>query len=322
MDRRSFLAAAAVAPFALSSRAARAALLGGTPLALVTADLESHVAAVDLSTGRVVRRLPTLTGPRSIESFGGRTAVVAHTEVGALTLISGPSLRVRAVVRGFGEPRYTAADPRGRYAYVTDSLRGEVAVVDMVRAEVVASVALGGPARHLSLSPSGKQLWVVLGSEASEVAVLDVREPRHPRVVATLRPPYLAHDVGFAPDGRAVWVSSGDRGTIAVYDARTRSIGFRLAADAAPQHVTFIAGRAYVASGDDGLLRVHDAATGRLRRTTRLPLGSYNVQEGWGVVLTPSLSQGTLCVARRDGHLRSRVDVARSSHDACFVMSR
>ena len=28
-------------------------------------------------------------------------------------------------------------------------------------------------------------------------------------------------------------------------------------------------------------------------RTTRVPVGSYNVQEGWGVVLTPSLSRGT-----------------------------
>jgi hypothetical protein len=46
MDRRSFLAAAAAAPFALSSPGAWARMAGGTPVALVTADLEAHVVAV------------------------------------------------------------------------------------------------------------------------------------------------------------------------------------------------------------------------------------------------------------------------------------
>jgi hypothetical protein len=35
----------------------------------------------------------------------------------------------------------------------------------------------------------------------------------------------------------------------------------------------------------------------------------------------PSLSQGTLCVADRRGRVLRTIDVARSSHDACFVMS-
>jgi DNA-binding beta-propeller fold protein YncE len=320
MDRRAFLAAAA--SLAVSPSAARAALTGGTPVALVTADLESHVAAVDLSSGRVLRRVPTVPGPQSVESVLGTTAVVAHTREGVLSLLDGPSLRVLAIVRGLVEPRYTAGHPNGRHAFVTDSARGEVVVVDIVRADVVSRVLVGGPARHLSLSPSGRRLWVALGTAARELAVLDVREPRRPRVVARLRPPFLAHDVGFSPDGRSVWVTSGDRDEVAVYDARTGGVRLRLAGDAPPQHVTFLGGRAYVTSGDDGLLRVHAGDTGRLEQTTSVPTGSFNVQEGWGVVLTPSLTGGSLCVARRDGRVVRRVAVARSSHDACFVMSR
>ncbi|MFN2468211.1 MAG: YncE family protein [Gaiellaceae bacterium] len=322
MDRRTFLLAAAAVPYAVASPSARGRIPGGTPLALVTADLEAHIAAVDLSSGLIVRRVPTLPDPRSIESVLGRSALVAHTAAGALSLIDGPSLRVRAVVRGFAAPRYTAADRGGRYAFVTDSGRGDVAVVDLVRAEVLARVDLDGPARHVSLSPSGKQLWVALGSKAQEVAIVDVRRPARPRLVARLRPPFLAHDVGFTPDGRSVWVTSGDRGTIAIYDTRARRIRLRLSADAPPQHVTFIGGRAYVASGDDGSLRLHEVAGGRLLATTRVPIGSYNVQQGWGVVLTPSLTRGTLCVVRRGGRMLHRVEAARSSHDACFVMSR
>ena len=56
----------------------------------------------------------------------GRTAVAAHSEVGAVVLIDATELSVSHVLRGFGEPRYTAAHPDGRHAFVTDAARGEV----------------------------------------------------------------------------------------------------------------------------------------------------------------------------------------------------
>jgi 6-phosphogluconolactonase (cycloisomerase 2 family) len=269
-----------------------------------------------------VGRVRTVRGPRSIENIGARTALIAHTSAGVVSLLDGASLRVRALLRGFAEPRYTAADPLGRFAFVTDSGRGDIAVVDVLRDELVERVELGGPARHISASSSGRHLWVALGSKAQEVAVLAVPERGRPRLVSRLRPPFLAHDVGFAPDGRSVWVTSGDRGLIAVYDTRRRRIRFMVAADAPPQHVTFIGERAYVASGDDGTLNVHDLKDGRLLRATRIPLGSYNVQQGWGMVITPSLERGTLCLLKRSGRLAQQLRVARSSHDACLVMGR
>lgn len=78
MDRRAFLIAAAATPFVPVPPAARASLLGGTPLALVTADLEAHVVAVELASGRIVGRVPTLADPRSIESVGQSTARSSH----------------------------------------------------------------------------------------------------------------------------------------------------------------------------------------------------------------------------------------------------
>jgi DNA-binding beta-propeller fold protein YncE len=265
--------------------------------------------------------VPTLSGPRSIESVLATTAVVGHTSEGAVSLLDGPTLRVRRVLRGFGEPRYVAAHPRGRYAYVTDSGLGELAVLDVVRATVTERVELGGPARHIAIDRAGRRLWVALGTKAAEVAVLTLDHPARPRFVARIRPPFLAHDVGFAPGGGAVWVTSGDRGTIAIYDPATHRLLVRLPADAPPQHVTFGGATAYVTSGDDGMLRVH-GLNGRLRRSTRVPAGSYNVQHGWEGqrILTPSLSRGTLCVLDASGRLVRRVRAARSSHDACFVV--
>ena len=311
VDRRAFLASAAAA--ALVPRAAAAA----GPIVLVTADLEARLVAVDLRRGRVVRRIRTLPFPRSIETVG-TTAVVAHSELGAVSLVQGPSLAVARVLRGFGEPRYTAAHPDGRHAYVTDAARGEVVALDVVRGRVLGRARVGPRARHVTIDPRGRTLWVALGSKAEEIAVVDVSERARPRLVRRFRPPFLAHDVAWTPDGRRVWVSSGNRWQLAVYDALTGRVLARPYGDWPPQHVTFAGGFAYVTSGWSGTLRVH-TADGRALRTTPVPVGSYNVQQSHGRVVTPSLGRGDLCVLDERGSVVLTERVARSSHDACVI---
>lgn len=315
MNRREFVLAAAAAPFLVR---AGATLAAETPIALVTADTQSHVAAVDLRTFEIVRRIATRPGPRSIESVG-RTAVIAHTASGLVTLLDGRTLTVRHVLDGFVQPRYTAAGGDGRHAFVSDSARGEVVTLDVLRGLIVGRVRVGGPARHLTPSPDGRTLWVSLGTKAHEIAVVDTTRPAAARLVRRFSPPFLAHDVGFAPGGPSVWVTSGDRGAIAIYSAGGR-LTRRLSADAAPQHVTFLDGVAHVASGEDGTLRVHRLGDGKLVHTTRVPVGSYNVQRAGDRILTPSLDKGTLCVLDGRGRLLRRVQVAASSHDACLVL--
>jgi DNA-binding beta-propeller fold protein YncE len=310
MNRRQFLlgaAALAVAPRAPADTASR--------VVLVTADEESRVVAVDLASGRVRGHVPTLPSPRSIEAVG-RTAVVAHSELGVVSLMRG--LRVTAVLRGFGEPRYTAAHPDGRHAYVTDSARGEVVAVDVLRSRVLAREQLGAHARHVTISPDGRRLWIALGSKAECIAVVDVTARARPRLVRTFRAPFLAHDVGWAPGGSRVWVSSGDREQLAVYDSRTGRVVARPDGDWPPQHVTFAGGLAFVTSGWSGTLRVHRVGGEELRRNP-VPVGSYNVQAADGKVVTPSLGHGTLTALDEHGTTLYRVEVARSSHDACIV---
>jgi DNA-binding beta-propeller fold protein YncE len=294
MDRRSFLLAAAAAPFALR---------GST--AYVTADTESHVAVVDLRSGIVVHRIATRPDPRSVERVGD-VAVVAHTAVGAVSVLDG--FGVRHVLDTFEEPRYTAGARDGRHAFVTDSGRVELLTVDVVRGEIVARLKLRLWPRHLSLSRDRRTLWVGLGTASPELAVVDVSDPRRPRLKGSVRPAFAAHDVGFAPSGR-VWVTAGE-------DRRISAHGRLLAADGAPQHVTFLDGRAFVTSGSDGTLRVYDEASARLLHTTSVPVGSYNVQFRDRHVLTPSLNAGTLCVLDAGGRISLRSRVAASCHDA------
>jgi DNA-binding beta-propeller fold protein YncE len=305
MDRRRFLLAAAAAPFAVHE------LLASTGLAFVTADSEAHVAVVDIATGAIVKRIRTRPDPFSVERVGG-AAVVAHTNVGGVTILDGATLSVRHVLGGFEEPRYTAAALDGRHAFVSDSGRVELASVDVARGEVVGRLELWQWPRHLSLAPDGRTLWVGLGTASKEIAVVDVSNPRAPRLRGRIRPPFLAHDVGVAPSGR-VWITSGDARSIMVHG------GVVLPADGAPQHVTFLDGRAFVTSGASGTLRVYDERTARQLHETSIPGGSFNVQYAAGVVLTPSLNEGTLTIVDRSGRVRRVVHVASSCHDASLV---
>jgi hypothetical protein len=313
VNRREFLLAGAVP---LVTRR-MPVLPARVPLALVTADTEAHVVVASLG-GRVLRRVATIDGPRSIQSGPGGVAIVGHSAAGAVSLLTGRPPRVRRVLRGFGEPRYTAFSPDGRHAFVSDSGHGEVAVVDVVRARVVRRVEVGALARHITIDPAGRRLWVSLGSSAAAISVLDVSDPAHPRLLRHVRPPFLVHDVGFSPSGRRVWVTAGRVESLAVYTAGGRLVR-RLGADAAPQHITFGPSLAYVASGEGRSLRVHSLTDGRRLRSARIPIGSYNVQRDAGLVLTPSLNMGTLTVLDRHGRVRSSRRVAHAAHDACVV---
>jgi DNA-binding beta-propeller fold protein YncE len=281
-------------------------------LALVTADTEAHVVVLSLVTGAVRGRVRTLEGPRSVERFAGG-ALVAHPSEGAVTLLEGRPVRVRRVLRGFGEARYTGV--HGRFAYVTDSAHGELAIMDLERGRVLRRMAVGDGARHLSLAPDGRSAWVSLGSSAAELAVVDLAALR---VVRVVRPPFLAHDVGFSPDGRRVWVTAGRERRMALYGPAGARLRL-LTADEAPQHASFAGGLAFVTSGDGGTMEARSARDGVLRRVVDVPRGSYNVQAFGVRVLTPSLMHGTLVVVDVAGRVVLERRVAAAAHDACVV---
>lgn len=313
MRRREFLAALGLLPLLPAGCERRR-----PALALATADTESHVAVLDALTGRVRARVATLEGPRSIEA-AGRQAVVAHTDAGALTLLEGVPVRVRRVLRGMAEPRYTAVSPDGRHAYVTDSARGELLVVDLERGRLAGGGEVGALARHLTLAPDGRTAWVALGSKAPAVAVVDLSEPHRPRPRGLLHPPFLAHDVACSPRGRRLWISSGDRSEVALYaPGRSQPLGV-LPADLPPQHVSFGGGRAYLASGEDGSLTMQRIGDGRPLARAAVAKGSYNVQHGAGRVITPSLDDGTVTIVGEEGRVIARTRIAAAAHDACLI---
>lgn len=316
MDRQEFLAKAAAVPLTLLPTFGVRTPEAARQTAFVTADLEARIVVVDARTGQTSGWISTPSGPRSIETIDSGTAVVAHTTRGRISLVDTADRRVRAVLHGFAAPRYTAA--RAPLAYITDSTRHEVTTIDVHRQSVLARVEVPGPARHLTLTPDGEEIWTSLGSKARLVAILDASRARRPRLIRTFEPPFLAHDVVAAPDGEHVWLTSGSTHRMAIYARGVRRPVAVVAAGAPPQHITFLGSLAFVASGDDGTVRIH-RLNGDFVRQARVPIGSYNVTHGAGTAVTPSLSRGTVAVLDSRGQTIAVRTVARSAHDACVV---
>ena len=319
VDRRQFVLAAASVPLSLTL-GSRALASPVRPVALVTADLESHVVVLDPASVRTLARVRTAPGPRSIERIGPRTALVAHTQHGLVSIVDARANAVRYELDGFAAPRYTAAHPTWRVAYVTDSAAEQVVTVDVDRGRIVSRTPVPGPARHVSISPDGSALWTSLGSKAERMAVLDLEDPLRPRLAHTFAAPFLGHDVVFAPGGRRVWVTAGAGRRLALYRPDTREAVRVLEADRAPQHVAFVGQLAFVTSGDDGTVRIH-RLDGSLVRKAIVPIGSYNVAFGGRRAVTPSLSRGTVSLLDETGRVQAVRRIARAAHDACIVLS-
>jgi DNA-binding beta-propeller fold protein YncE len=303
--------------------ASQAARLGGTPVALVTAETQNRLIAVELPSGRILRRLPMPTDPENVEvdpgfGLGPATAVVVSARGRAVTLVDARRLRTVKVLHGFGSPHIPLIVPAHQIAYVTDDARGQLAVIDLVHRRVVRKVFVGYGAHHMAISPDWSRLWVALGERARSITVVDTSSPGAPSVIGHVAPGGAAHDLGFSPDGTRVWVTYDDRSSVAIFDARTRRRLRALPAGAPPQHVAFdqyaAAGRAYLTSGDDGTLRIVSLRNLRTLRTLSVARGSFNVSAN-GLVLTSSLTNGMLTELDENGHLLLKKRVAPAARD-------
>jgi len=288
-------------------------------VALVTAETMNQLIAVALPSGRILKRLPMPSDPQNV-AVCGRTAAVVSVRAGAVTLVDTLTLKVRRVLRGFASPHIPACSPDGRYIYVTDDARGQLAVI---RGRVIRKLFVGYGAHHMAPSPDQQRLWIALGERARSITVVDTTHPARPRLIGHVDPHGLAHDLAFGPNGRRVWVTYDAGVHVQIFDASTRRPMKALYGGTPPQHIAFDpfskARHAYVTSGDDGTLRVISLATGRTQRIVRMPPGSFNVTTFGSFVLASSLTNGTLTELSDSGRVLLSRRIAPAARDTAVA---
>jgi DNA-binding beta-propeller fold protein YncE len=251
----------------------------------------------------------------------GRTAAVVSVRAGAVTLVDASTLRIRRILRGFASPHIPACSPDGRYIYVTDDARGQLAIIGD---RLLRNVFVGYGAHHIAVSPDQPGLWIALGERARSIAVVDTTDPARPRLIGHVNPRGLAHDLAFGPGGRRVWVTYDAGPLVRIFDAVTQRPLKALYGGAPPQHVAFNPysrhDHAYVTSGDEGTLRVFALPATRPLRTVRLPAGSFNVSTFGSFVVTSSLTKGTVTEFSDSGRVLLSERVAPSARDVAVAV--
>ncbi len=268
-----------------------------SPQALVTAETENELIAVNLRSGRVVRRVALPSDPENVAAGG--VAVVVSPAARTVSLVSAGSLRVAKELHGFVSPEIATISPDGQYAYVSDAA-GTVTVVQLSDAAIVDRVAVGAGAHHMSFRPDERQLWVALGESARKIVILDTSDIARPHVVGEFHPGFPAHDLSFSPDGRTVWISSADGPDVSVFGARDHRLLFRVPVGPSPQHIAFAGPFAYLTSGYGGVLEKVRASSGRVVARARSPYGSFELDVADGYAATSSLLRGTLAIYNLD----------------------
>ncbi len=264
-------------------------------MALVTAEGRNRVFVIDLASGRVKRRLRMAEDPE-FAATGRGAAVVVSPGSGTLTLLDPDSMRPVRVLRSFGAPHIAEISPDGRYAYVTDDARGQLAVVGLRQRRILGRIPVGRGAHHLTIRPDGRELWLALGESARTVVVVDTALPATPTVTDRFDPGFPAHDLLFTPDGRRVWITSSTTSRVAVFDAQDHRRLFSAPGGSPPQHVAFQGRRAYVTSGYGRTIELLSLGSGHRLRVVRTPYGSFNLDVGEGFVAAPSLLRGSVAI--------------------------
>jgi DNA-binding beta-propeller fold protein YncE len=124
--------------------------------------------------------------------------------------------------------------------------------------------------------------------------VLDTTHPARPRVIGRFDPGFAAHDLGFSPDDRRVWVTSDSDTRVRVFTAVSHRLLFAVPVGPPPQHVAFgPRGQAYLTSGYGGRI-VEASRFGDMLRSAAIPYGSFNVATTGDFVVSSSLLRGTV----------------------------
>jgi DNA-binding beta-propeller fold protein YncE len=293
-------------------------------VALVTAQTQDQVLAVDLPSGHVAGRVIIPGEPDYVaaapSSFGD-VAVIVSSSSGRVTLLDRRSLRAVKVFGGFSSPHIPAISPDGNYAYVSDDATGRVTVIGLDKRRILARAMVGAGAHHLAFSSDWRQVWIALGQAASTIAILSgpAASPRRPHVLGRWDPGFLAHDLLFSPDATRVWITSADTSRVGVFNATTHRLLFTVAAGAPPQHLVFAGRFAYITSGYGSLIEKVRIDTGQVVRRVPAPYGSFDLDAAGGYVVTASLLRGTLAIYDRNLRLLHVRQLAPSAEDVAIV---
>ena len=246
---------------------------------------EGTLSIIDLKAGKEVSRISGFSEPHNVTfTPDGKKAYIANLgahEVGIVDLQK-RELVGRLAIGSAGKQGRLEDDktldaingiinvtltPDGKWGYAADGDSGQVAIIDVEKDEVVATLKVGGAPWRAYASPDGK--WMLIPNNGDEtVSVIDAKSKK---VVATLPAFGWMTGINFGPGGKKAYViGTGETGAIMVYDLESMKllsrikVGGRLALETAatsPDHA-----KIFLTSSTDNSVYVITTATDTLKK--------------------------------------------------------
>jgi DNA-binding beta-propeller fold protein YncE len=224
-----------------ATAAAQAPEVGGTLIVVNKGAASASI--VDVSTGQILKTLPTGEGPHEVVISGdGSTAVV--TDYGArsggntLTVIDVPGLAVARTV-DLGDhrrPHGIAFMPGDAVVAVTTEQSRHVVLVNVETGEIMSELPTEGDVSHMLAIPGSADL--IYTSDIRDATVTEIEVARGASV-RKFKVPVTPEAVGVTPDGSEVWVGSNDLGVVSVVDTHSGEVTQALEGFGWPYRIVF-----------------------------------------------------------------------------------
>lgn len=213
----------------------------------------SEIDTASLSVRRVIPFRGTIGDRGSALPADGDLFWLTTLPEGNIQAIDTSKGKVTRVLKGGGMMFANSRD--GRWIYVVTNNR-TFEVRDATNFRVVSST----PVPHsiglaAMVSPDGRRVYLIGGSDIplpistvthGFVDVIDVADPRAPRVAESIKTGSYTFNAEFTPDGRQLWVLNAGEGTIDVIDVATNRIVHRIATGRQITSVSFYKNKAYL----------------------------------------------------------------------------
>lgn len=285
-----------IAPPLIAATLWLAALAHAAPTGTVfTADERAgSISAVALATGQI-RSIATGIMPHNLQvSSNGKQLLVvgmapsAHAHHGDKGQDTGQMLvfdlsawdaAPQTIPLG-PHPAHVVTDLTGEIAYVTESAKNQVLVVDLVARQVVQTIAVGAYPHGLRLSPDGSLLYVA-NLQGGSVSVVDTKIRKS---VATIRVGKSPVQVAVAADGHAVYVSLAAENSVGVIDTATRTLRHKIAVGrfpvqlfTTPDSAVLVVANQGTSKQPDQRVSIIDTRRGKVRATVVTGRGAHGV---------------------------------------------
>lgn len=259
----------------------------GFPAALVFGDVDK-LTLVDLDDGAEIGQVKSGQNPSNVEIVQSDSAIVGSTSNlaivtngtgGSLSFIDLDTLNRLGESDIGSDPRATAMIPGGRYLMAVLRAENAAVVLDLQSGNLdnvaeVARVGVGQDPTDIRVTPDGQRA-VVANLTNNTVTVLNVSDPRNPRVVRNPKTNALQFPVGvqptsisISPDSGMAFIANAGSAWVTVMDLtkpevtgvlRIQQPGSSIASASAAVRVTPDGGKLLVAeSGNAASLLVYD----------------------------------------------------------------